>query len=76
MIPELDVAILAGNAVHVNGAGRTNRDFCLVDDMVQAVPLAGKVTATTALNQIFNAAVGDQTDPKQLQAPLLAAMQR
>lgn len=75
VIPKWAAAILAGEPVHINGDGLTSRDFCFVANAVQANLLAGTVQDKAAVNQVYNVAVGDQTDLKQLHAMLLAALQ-
>ena len=75
VIPKWAAAILAGEPVYINGDGETSRDFCYVANAVQANLLAGTVDDAAAVNQVYNVAVGDQTDLKQLHAMLLAALQ-
>jgi len=75
VIPKWAAAILAGEAAYINGDGLTSRDFCFVANAVQANLLAGTVDDAAAVNQVYNVAVGDQTDLKQLHAMLLAALQ-
>ena len=75
VIPKWAAAIFAGEAVYINGDGLTSRDFCFVANAVQANLLAGAVDDATALNQVYNVAVGDQTDLNRLHAMLLAALQ-
>lgn len=76
VIPKWAAAILAGETVYINGDGQTSRDFCFVANAVQANLLAGTVTDAAAVNQVYNVAVGGQTDLKQLHALLLAALQQ
>lgn len=76
VIPKWAASILAGEPVYINGDGQTSRDFCFVANAVQANLLAGTVQDTAAVNQVYNVAVGDQTDLKQLHAILLAALQQ
>jgi UDP-N-acetylglucosamine 4-epimerase len=45
----------------VNGDGSQSRDFTYVENVVQANIKALLITEKTALNQIFNVALGDQT---------------
>jgi len=75
VIPKWAAAIFAGEAVYINGDGLTSRDFCFVANAVQANLLAGAVDDATAVNQVYNVAVGDQTDLNRLHAMLLAALQ-
>ena len=50
--------------VYINGDGETSRDFCYVENAVQANILA--TFAPEAKNQIYNIAVGDRTSLNQL----------
>jgi len=75
VIPKWAAAIFAGEAVYINGDGLTSREFCFVANAVQANLLAGAVDDATAMNQVYNVAVGDQTDLNRLHAMLLAALQ-
>ena len=76
VIPKWAAAMLAGEPVYINGDGQTSRDFCYVANAVQANLLAGTVQDPAAVNQVYNVAVGGQTDLKQLHALLLAALQQ
>jgi UDP-N-acetylglucosamine/UDP-N-acetylgalactosamine 4-epimerase len=75
VIPKWAAAILAGETVFINGDGQTSRDFCYVANAVQANLLAGTVQDAAAVNQIYNVAVGDQTDLQRLHGLLLRALQ-
>lgn len=75
VIPKWAAAILAGETVYINGDGQTSRDFCFVANAVQANLLAGTVADAAAVNQVYNVAMGDQTDLRQLYALLLQALQ-
>lgn len=77
VIPKWTAALLQGEAVYINGDGETSRDFCFVANAVQAnllaatassrpLPLAGEgrgegSPTASALNQVYNVAVGDRT---------------
>ena len=74
VIPKWAAAMLAGEPVYINGDGLTSRDFCYVANAVQANLLAGTVQDPAAVNQVYNVAVGDQTDLLQLHALLLQAL--
>ncbi len=74
VIPKWAAAILAGETVYINGDGQTSRDFCFVANAVQANLLAGTVQDAAAVNQVYNVAVGDQTDLKQLYTMLMQAL--
>ena len=75
VVPKWAAAILAGETVYINGDGKTSRDFCYVANAVQANLLAGTVADEAAVNQVYNVAVGDQTDLLQLHSLLQLALQ-
>ena len=62
VIPKWAAAMLGGETVYINGDGQTSRDFCFVANAVQANILAAVSTDAAAANQVYNVAVGDQTD--------------
>ncbi len=66
VIPKWTAAMIAGEDVFINGDGETSRDFCFVDNAVQANLLAATATDETARNQVYNVAVGDRTTLNQL----------
>jgi UDP-N-acetylglucosamine 4-epimerase len=66
VIPQWIAAMLRGDTVYINGDGETARDFCYVENVLQANLLSGSVADTAALNQVYNVAVGDQTTLNQL----------
>jgi len=58
---------LANNEVaYINGDGETSRDFCYVDNAVQANLLAATSINPKALNRAYNVAVGERTSLNQL----------
>lgn len=70
VIPKWTAAMIANDAVFVNGDGSTSRDFNFIDNAVQANILAATTQDPAALNQIYNVAVGGRTDLNQLFALL------
>jgi UDP-N-acetylglucosamine 4-epimerase len=70
VIPKWIAAMLRGETVYINGDGETARDFCYIDNVVQANFLAGTVERPEALNQVYNVAVGGQTSLNELFAAL------
>lgn len=50
----------------INGDGETSRDFCYIDNTVQANLLAATTDDPNALNQIYNVAYGDRTTLNEL----------
>ncbi|MEN2751566.1 NAD-dependent epimerase/dehydratase family protein [Psychrobacter sp. FBL11] len=61
VIPKWTAAMIANDDVYINGDGETSRDFCYIDNTVQANILAATSTNTDAKNQVYNVAVGDRT---------------
>ena len=66
VIPKWLAEISTNQSIIINGDGSTSRDFCYVDNAVQANILAACVTNKKALNQIYNVALGDKTSLKNL----------
>jgi len=61
VVPKWAASLLKGQTVFINGDGETSRDFCFVDNAVQANLLAATVAPGAARNQVYNVAVGDRT---------------
>jgi UDP-N-acetylglucosamine/UDP-N-acetyl-alpha-D-glucosaminouronate 4-epimerase len=70
VIPKWAAAMLKGEDVFINGDGQTSRDFCYVDNAVQANLLAAATKNPRATNQVYNVAVGEQTTLNDLYAEL------
>lgn len=66
VIPGWTAAMLNKTTVFINGDGETSRDFCYIDNAVQANLLAATVDETEAKNQVYNVAVGEQTTLHEL----------
>ena len=66
VIPKWTAALLQGDDVFINGDGETSRDFCFIDNAVQANLLAATTQNPEAVNQIYNVAVGERTSLKEL----------
>lgn len=52
--------------VHINGDGETSRDFCYIDNAVQANILCGITDNPDAANTVYNVACGERTSLNQL----------
>ena len=61
VIPAWIGALLQNHTAFVNGDGRAARDFCYIDNVVQANMLAATVEDAMALDQVYNVALGEQT---------------
>lgn len=66
VIPKWIAAMIKNDPVYINGDGETSRDFCYIDNTVQANLLAATATNEAAANQVYNVAVGDRTSLNQL----------
>lgn len=66
VIPKWTSAMIQGEPVFINGDGETSRDFCFIDNTVQANLLAATTENSEAKNQVYNVAVGDRTTLNQL----------
>ena len=73
VIPKWIAAMVRGDAVSVNGDGETSRDFCFVDNAVQANILAAMADAQ-GVNQVYNVAVNARTSLNALFAHLVTTL--
>lgn len=74
VIPRWVAAMLDGRACVINGDGETSRDFCYVDNAVQANLRAALVDDAQALGQVYNVAVGQRTTLLQLHGLIAEAL--
>lgn len=65
VIPKWVAALMHHEAVFINGDGETSRDFCFIDNAVQANILAAMATDKSK-GAVYNVAVGDRTSLKDL----------
>jgi UDP-N-acetylglucosamine/UDP-N-acetylgalactosamine 4-epimerase len=61
VIPKWVGTLLRGEACGINGDGETSRDFCYIDNVVQANVLAATVPDAAVAGEVFNVAVGGRT---------------
>ena len=73
VIPKWIAAMINGDDVVINGDGETSRDFCFIDNVVQANLLAA-TSAEESRNEVFNVAVGGRTTLNELFAALAEAL--
>lgn len=66
VIPKWTASMIKGETVFINGDGETSRDFCYIDNTVQANILAATTQNEDATNQVYNVAVGDRTTLNEL----------
>jgi UDP-N-acetylglucosamine 4-epimerase len=74
VIPKWIAAMIKGEPVHINGDGETSRDFCYIDNTVQANLLAAMSSEESAIDKIYNVAVGERTSLNQLYFSLRDAL--
>lgn len=74
VIPKWTAAMIAGDDVFINGDGKTSRDFCFIENTVQANILAATTQNDEAKNQVYNVAVGDRTTLNDLFNAIKAAL--
>ena len=73
VIPKWTAAMIENQDLFINGDGETSRDFCFVENAVQANILAA--TADDAgKNQVYNVALGDRTSLNTLFDSLKSAL--
>jgi UDP-N-acetylglucosamine/UDP-N-acetylgalactosamine 4-epimerase len=65
VIPRWVGQLLRGERCRINGDGDTSRDFCYVDNALQANLLAATAPADAA-GEVYNVAVGDRTTLNEL----------
>lgn len=73
VIPKWTAAMVRGEDVFINGDGDTSRDFCFIENAVQANLLAA-TAEDSAKNEVYNVAVGDRTTLNDLFAALKSAL--
>lgn len=66
VIPKWFSALVRGQRPEINGDGETSRDFCYVDNTVQANLLAATTQNPDARGQVYNVALGTRTTLNQL----------
>ena len=66
VIPKWISSILNKESVYINGDGETSRDFCYVDNAVQANILAALTENNEATDQVYNVALNDRTSLNEL----------
>ena len=66
VIPKWFAAMLSHDPVQINGDGETSRDFCYIDNCVQANLLTATTQNPEAENQVYNVAFGQRTTLNEL----------
>jgi UDP-N-acetylglucosamine 4-epimerase len=66
VIPQWIAALMRNKPVRINGDGETSRDFCFIENVIQANILAALTESPEAGNQVFNVALSDRTSLNEL----------
>jgi UDP-N-acetylglucosamine 4-epimerase len=66
VMPLWFASMLSGSPVYINGDGETSRDFCYIENAVQANILAATTRNPDAVNQVYNIAFGERTTLNEL----------
>ncbi len=66
VIPKWISAMIHDEPCYINGTGETSRDFCYVENVVQANLLAATTLNPQALNQVYNVALNAQISLNEL----------
>ena len=66
VIPKWVASILNNKEVYINGDGETSRDFCYIENAVQANILAAMTANQEAINQVYNVALNQRTSLNEL----------
>ncbi len=70
VIPKWFAGMVRGQELYINGTGKTSRDFCYIDNTVQANILAACTDNEQAVNQVYNVAFGERTTLNELFAEI------
>ena len=76
VIPKWIATMLKREPVQINGDGETSRDFCHIENVVQANLLAATISDPDAINQVYNIALGERTTLNELFKFLLTNLRR
>lgn len=66
VIPKWFASLINNEPLYINGDGETSRDFCYIDNCVQANILAATAVDEKAVNQVYNVAFGQRTTLNEL----------
>ncbi|SFB74482.1 UDP-N-acetylglucosamine 4-epimerase [Massilia yuzhufengensis] len=74
VIPQWIAALIRNQDLRINGDGETSRDFCYIDNVVQANLLAA-LAGNEAANAVYNVALGERTTLNELYGMMKVALQ-
>ncbi len=66
VIPKWVASMIKNEPVYINGDGETSRDFCFIENAIQANLLAATSESSFAANQVYNVSVGERTSLNEL----------
>ncbi|MFC1605440.1 NAD-dependent epimerase/dehydratase family protein [Pseudomonadota bacterium] len=66
VIPRWFAGLIQDENVFINGDGKTSRDFCYIDNCVQANLLAATTAEQASIGQVYNVACGERTSLNEL----------
>jgi len=66
VIPKWFAGLMKEDTVYINGDGETSRDFCFIDNCVQANIMAATAEHEEAADQVYNVAFGERTTLNEL----------
>ncbi len=66
VIPQWIAALIQNKTLKINGDGETSRDFCFVENVIQANLLSALAEESAAINQVYNIALNERTSLNQL----------
>ena len=75
VIPLWIAALIGNQPLKINGDGETSRDFCFIENVIQANLLAALAKNPQAINQVYNVALGDRTSLNQLYSMMRELLQ-
>lgn len=76
VIPRWVGNLLADRPCRINGDGGNTRDFCYIDNVLQANLLAATVRDPAALGEVYNVACGERTSLNELFSLIRGAVAR
>ncbi len=76
VIPIWISALIKNKDLFINGDGETTRDFCYIDNVIQANMLSALTTNDQASNQVFNVALSDKTSLMDLYQMMRAILEK
>jgi UDP-N-acetylglucosamine 4-epimerase len=66
VIPKWFASMIKNETVFINGDGETSRDFCFIENCIQANILSALTENEEAKNQVYNVAFGERTTLNEL----------